>query len=137
LEQDVRGFKTAEEQLAASLGLEDDDEERAGAMVVGRFEDGTPVVLQGADGLHHPVRNNFNFSGDAAASKCPFQGHIRKANPRGESVGAFANRVEDERSHIMALPNPPHAYASGTPISARSMTVLSSYDSCALISLSS
>jgi hypothetical protein len=30
-------------------------------MIVGRFEDGTPVVLQGKDGLVNPVPNNFDF----------------------------------------------------------------------------
>jgi Dyp-type peroxidase family len=102
LEQDVRGFKTAEKQLATILGLNAADEERAGAMVVGRFEDGTPLVMQGTDGLHSPVRNNFNFSGDPAGSKCPFHAHIRKSNPRGESVGPFASNVAEERTHIMA-----------------------------------
>jgi Dyp-type peroxidase family len=102
LEQDVRGFKTAEQQLAAALGLSAADEERAGAMVVGRFEDGTPLVSKGTDGLHSPVRNNFNFSGDPAGSKCPFHAHVRKSNPRGESVGSFATNIAEERSHIMA-----------------------------------
>lgn len=102
LEQDVRGFKTAEKQLANTLGLISADEARAGAMVVGRFEDGTPLVVQGTDGLHSPVRNNFDISSDPAGSKCPFQAHIRKSNPRGESVGQFASNLEEERSHIMA-----------------------------------
>jgi len=102
LEQNVRGFRTAEKQLATTLGLSPADRERAGAMVVGRFKDGTPLVLKGTDGMHSPVQNNFKFSGDPTGSKCPFQGHIRKSNPRGESVGPFAGNLAEERSHIMA-----------------------------------
>lgn len=45
LEQDVKKFKAQEKLLAKALGLKDEDEERAGALVVGRFEDGTPVAL--------------------------------------------------------------------------------------------
>ena len=28
-------------------------------MIVGRFEDGTPLTLQNDEGAHHPVMNNF------------------------------------------------------------------------------
>ena len=89
LEQDVAGFKAREEALANTLGLTGDDEERAGAMVVGRFEDGTPLTLHAQeDGV--PVVNNFDFSADADGSRCSFHGHIRKTNPRGSSPGGLA-----------------------------------------------
>ena len=100
LEQNVRGFKKAEEQLAKALGLVGDDEERAGAMMIGRFEDGTPVVLQAADGVNEPVPNNFDYRDDPTGAKCPFHGHIRKSNPRGESV-ALGATLAQERSHLM------------------------------------
>lgn len=63
LEQNVRGFKQREKELAQSLGLEGEDEERAGALVVGRFEDGTPIVLQkdAPDNPAVPPLNNFKF----------------------------------------------------------------------------
>jgi Dyp-type peroxidase family len=99
LEQNVRGFKTAEKKLAAKLGLSGEDEELAGALVVGRFEDGTPVVLQNHDGVH-PVPNNFTVDGDPDATRCPFAGHIRKTNPRGDSVKLGAT-LEAERRHLM------------------------------------
>jgi Dyp-type peroxidase family len=102
LEQNVKGFKDREDLLAAALSLTGDDAERAGAMMVGRFEDGTPVVLQSADGMHNPVPNSFNYFDDPDGTKCPFHAHIRKSNPRGESVGAFAQTIDEERSHIMA-----------------------------------
>lgn len=100
LEQNVRGFKKAEQQLAKALGLEGEDEERAGALMVGRFEDGTPVVMQSADGANEPVPNNFDYRDDPTGAKCPFHGHIRKSNPRGESTALGATLAE-ERSHLM------------------------------------
>ncbi|WP_309735600.1 hypothetical protein [Chamaesiphon sp. OTE_75_metabat_556] len=88
LEQNVAGFKRSEEQLGETIGLKGDDGERAGAMVVGRFEDGTPVTLNvKEDGV--PVVNNFDYSDDSDGSKCPFHAHIRKSNPRGSSPGGL------------------------------------------------
>ena len=106
LEQNVRGFKAKEQALAKSLNLERDDAELAGAMAVGRFEDGTPVVQQPQDGLVDPVPNNFRFStSDPQGSKCPFHSHIRKMSPRGDSLtsGTIAASNEAvERSHRIA-----------------------------------
>jgi Dyp-type peroxidase family len=99
LEQNVKLFKKEEKKLAERLKLKGADEERAGAMIVGRFEDGTPVTSQFADGSHNPVPNNFNYDSDPEGGKCPFFGHIRKMNPRGS--GGFEN-VDGERKHIMA-----------------------------------
>jgi Dyp-type peroxidase family len=99
LEQNVRRFKQAEEDLADALALIGDDTERAGAMIVGRFEDGTPLTLQNEEGSHHPVMNNFTYDSDLRGAKCPFQGHIRKTNPRGS--GLF-QAPADERLHLMA-----------------------------------
>jgi deferrochelatase/peroxidase EfeB len=48
LEQNVRRFKEHERDLAGELNLTGDSRELAGAMVIGRFEDGTPVALSGA-----------------------------------------------------------------------------------------
>ena len=89
LEQNVAGFKASEAALAEQLGLTGADEERAGAMVVGRFEDGTPLTLQHReDGV--PVVNDFSYTADADGSRCPLHGHIRKTNPRGASPGGLA-----------------------------------------------
>jgi Dyp-type peroxidase family len=89
LEQNVAEFKQAEKELGKKLGLIEKDAERAGAMVVGRFEDGTPVTLQDRErGV--PVVNDFDYTADSDGSKCPFQGHIRKTNPRGSSPGGLA-----------------------------------------------
>jgi Dyp-type peroxidase family len=86
LEQDVRGFHLGLQDLAARLGLEGDDASRAGALVVGRFKDGTPCTLQKEDGWFPPVSNNFDYETDGRGSRCPLQAHIRKVNPRGQSL---------------------------------------------------
>jgi Dyp-type peroxidase family len=99
LEQNVKAFKQEELKLAARLGLTGDDAERAGAMLVGRFEDGTPLAIQSADGSHHPVQNDFTYDSDPTGGKCPHFAHIRKMNPRGS--GGF-EPPPAERLHIMA-----------------------------------
>ncbi len=99
LEQNVRRFKQAEADLADTLGLTGDDRERAGAMIIGRFEDGTPLTTQREDGAESPVSNNFTFDSDRDALKCPFQAHIRKTNPRGSGG---AEHPAGERLHLMA-----------------------------------
>jgi Dyp-type peroxidase family len=108
LEQDVKGFHAQEEALAAALGLAGGPfEERAGALLVGRFEDGTPVALDPLPADMPPV-NDFDFRGDEQGSRCPFVAHVRKTNPRGESPFhlakdlGFASTVRQERGHLMA-----------------------------------
>jgi Dyp-type peroxidase family len=95
LRQNVLEFKEAEERLAQRLGLLTGDEERAGAMLIGRFEDGTPLVERGSAGLIRPIVNNFNYDDDANGSRCPFHAHIRKTNPRGET------KAQAERLHTL------------------------------------
>jgi deferrochelatase/peroxidase EfeB len=68
LEQNVQGFKKAELALSQAVGV---SSELAGAMAVGRFEDGTPLVLQPNDGSQG--LNNFDYTGDSQGLKCPFQ----------------------------------------------------------------
>lgn len=101
LEQDVAGFKHAESELADALHLMNADaRELAGALVVGRFEDGTPVVAsKRALGAPH-VANNFVYTGDPDAARCPFHSHVRKTNPRGDTVALGAS-LEEERQHLM------------------------------------
>ncbi|MEL6580377.1 MAG: peroxidase, partial [Cyanobacteria bacterium J06621_12] len=81
LEQNVKAFREDQQQLAQKLEM---DEELAGALVMGRFADGTPVSE--SDQPTRPITPplNFNFDEDVAGSKCPFHAHIRKTNPRGD-----------------------------------------------------
>ena len=107
LEQNVKAFVAAEKALQTQLEALATNAGKtfapdlAGAMIVGRFRDGTPATLQSSSGLNAPVRNNFGFAADESGLKCPFHAHIRKSNPRGDSVPLGAT-LEGERSHIMA-----------------------------------
>jgi Dyp-type peroxidase family len=98
IEQNVHDFVQAEEALAANLGLVGQDEELAGALMVGRFEDATPVVLRKQAGFGGAPMNNFNYADDPDGTKCPLHAHIRKTNPRGSSGGG----IWSERRRIMA-----------------------------------
>lgn len=105
LEQHVKAFKTREQVLANALALVGEKRELAGALVVGRFEDGTPVtmfdelIVETSDQPNQgAVPNNFDYSTDAAGARCPFHAHIRKSNPRGSGPGGLA----DENSRRMA-----------------------------------
>jgi Dyp-type peroxidase family len=80
LGQDVRAFDERVELLARSLGV---GEELAGALVVGRFKDGTPVDRAPVPSPGPELANDFNFENDADGLRCPFHAHIRKVNPRG------------------------------------------------------
>ena len=86
LEQNVRGFNAAETKLGKDLYGQTAPQElldRAGAMVVGRFEDGTPLT-QSCDAKTAAPPNDFTYAADADGAKCPFHAHIRKVNPRGD-----------------------------------------------------
>ena len=107
LEQNVRAFFSAEERLADELGLTGDDRARAGAMLIGRFRDGTPLVRSGGPASNPAQSNDFRFDGlnallvpDASAPRdrlglrCPFQAHIRKMSPR-QSIVALSDGDAD------------------------------------------
>jgi Dyp-type peroxidase family len=79
LAQDVAVFESGVRAMAAALGV---TEERAGAMIVGRFKDGTPLSMAASAGAG-PV-NDFAFGDDPAGASCPFASHVRRVNPRGE-----------------------------------------------------
>jgi Dyp-type peroxidase family len=81
LEQNVRAFKEQEARIARELDLTGDAAERAGALLIGRFEDGTPVTLSETAGMR-PVPNDFTYAADEAATRCPYSAHIRRVNPR-------------------------------------------------------
>ncbi len=102
LEQRVRAFKTREQTIADTLGLKGAEaRELAGALLVGRFEDGTPVTLSDEARGAKPA-NNFDYTGDPGL-RCPFHAHIRKTNPRG-SGGTDPDLKKgeaQERLHLM------------------------------------
>jgi Dyp-type peroxidase family len=92
LEQNVRAFAARESELADALKLQGDSRELAGAMVIGRFEDGTPVELHRQSRNRIAPENDFIYDRDPDGNKCPLAGHIRKTNPR----------TDDKKSHRIA-----------------------------------
>ncbi len=109
LEQNVQGFKRRESELAELMV---GDGERAGASVIGRFENGTPATLH--EDEVHPIPpgdaglpNNFNYGDDQAGLRCPFAAHIRKANPRSD--------LPDAKSHLMARRGIPYGSRTDHP----------------------
>jgi Dyp-type peroxidase family len=91
LEQNVQGFVRDEQALAQALNMSPD---LAGALMIGRFRDGTPVVLHDQPGAA-PGFNDFAFD-NSGTSRCPFHAHIRKSNPRGDQEVRAQNR---DRGH--------------------------------------
>lgn len=102
LEQNVRAFKDAEGDNSVPGVLPvikdasgNDNPELAGAMLVGRFESGTPVVKNSVDMPSNPATtsNDFSYADDLGASKCPFHAHTRLMNPRkGDTIAGQLNR---------------------------------------------
>jgi len=101
LEQNVKGWnKDVVCNLAEKLKLSDKPA-LAGAYTMGRFQDGTPVVIQDTPSEQRPEENNFNYKDDKDALKCPFHAHTRKVNPRGdtEREGFEESDLEIEKMH--------------------------------------
>ena len=95
LQQDVDGFNAGVSALASTLAV---DEALAGALVVGRFKDGTPVTLRPWDRLG--AANNFEYlAQDRVGNRCPFHAHIRKANQRG--ANPLLSAEEERRRRIV------------------------------------
>jgi Dyp-type peroxidase family len=88
LEQHVDTFEQVVERLASKLH----DGNLAGALIVGRFKDGTPIELT-SQADTHPGSNNFHYHTDPTGRKCPVQAHIRKTNPRGDAARIFEGRA--------------------------------------------
>jgi Dyp-type peroxidase family len=98
LAQDVERFKKFTEVRAEQLRMYNNLEEIAGAPIdaqwiaaklMGRWQDGTPLVVQpGATTAQSPPKhaaryNDFSYgTDDPQGLHCPFGAHIRRANPR-------------------------------------------------------
>jgi len=84
LRQDVAGFRRFVADAAVETGL---DPSLVGAKVVGRWQDGSPLVLRpdygdARLGNDRQRVNDFAYAGDSAGLRCPRGAHIRRANPR-------------------------------------------------------
>jgi Dyp-type peroxidase family len=84
LHQDVAGFRAFLAEAAGATGI---DPALLAAKVVGRWPDGSPLVLRpdqgdarlGNDRAHV---NDFGYGGDPGGFACPRGAHVRRANPR-------------------------------------------------------
>jgi deferrochelatase/peroxidase EfeB len=104
LQQNVRRFHVQLRRIADALdlpGTEAERLDRAGALVVGRFRDGTPIVQQSHPGGDPRTTNDFTYADDVRGGRCPMHAHIRKVNPRGHSLRA-GETMEVERRHTIA-----------------------------------
>jgi Dyp-type peroxidase family len=84
LRQDVAGFRRFVRDAAAETGL---DTGLVAAKALGRWPDGSPLVLRPAYGdarlgNDRERVNDFVYAGDATGAACPRGAHIRRANPR-------------------------------------------------------
>ncbi|MGH9225036.1 MAG: Dyp-type peroxidase, partial [Acidimicrobiales bacterium] len=86
LYQDVAAFRSFLAEAASATGL---PEETVAAKVVGRWRDGTPLVLSPdrpdprISGSKDRV-NDFRYGADRDGARCPLGAHIRRTNPRDE-----------------------------------------------------
>ena len=72
---------TVKVMLAELGGSGDDHKKIIYAKLMGRYQDGTPLV-------DYKGNNNFNYSDDPQGQKCPLHAHVRLAHPRQERQGA-------------------------------------------------
>ncbi len=101
LEQNVAAFHKRLAELAKAIDNDNPDVARAGAYVVGRFQDGRPLALEKATEstdanmpVQRAVTNNFRYEDDVEGTRCPMHAHIRKLNPRaGDGFGAANSSV--------------------------------------------
>jgi len=119
LEQNVKGFKTLEdEDLPNKFNIKIKDKDGkvnpdlAGAMIVGRFEDGTEVINESnarGNTDETELSNNFNYKNDPKGLKCPFHAHTRLTNPREDIVinGKPGNTLRITRRAIPYNDNDP------------------------------
>jgi deferrochelatase/peroxidase EfeB len=96
LEQNVRAFEQACRALAGTPNPSPATIARAGALLVGRYPDGTSAQYA-APGVPVNELNNFSYVDDLGGRRCPLPAHVRKTNPRGSSVEFLT-----ERRHLMA-----------------------------------
>ncbi|MEV0113373.1 hypothetical protein AB0H77_09015 [Streptomyces sp. NPDC050844] len=123
LQQDVPHFNEQRLSLARELAKADGrkepheaDLELAGAYMVGRFRNGMPVAEPAtAHGVDDPIPNDFDYLHDKKGSKCPFQAHTRKTNPRGDLE--WHNGVDPKMERLRRIVRRAISYEELTPTS--------------------
>lgn len=103
LEQDLDLFEDSVHVASKAIGA---TRELVGAMIVGRFKDGSPVV-ETPTPTGNPA-NDFTFrDDDRDGNRCPFHAHIRKVNPRGTTPLTSSERERKRRIARRGIPYGP------------------------------
>jgi Dyp-type peroxidase family len=92
LKQDVAAFKTYLKENAPKVGMSED---QLAAKMCGRWYNGTPVTLSAEKQLENTSEdqlNSFDYSKDLKGYGCPLGAHIRRTNPRSDTIAG--NTVE-------------------------------------------
>ena len=96
LEQNVKAYKENEIALAKELfgaKANQQQKELTGAYLMGRFENGMPVLMSDQQHMLNGTKvdnkkvgdiNDFDYKNDPDGAKCPFHSHVRKTNTRKE-----------------------------------------------------
>jgi hypothetical protein len=92
LYQDVAAFNRFLQAHGPTLAA-DNGEELLAAKLMGRWRDGTPLVLSPAQDGGPTDANDFVYAGDPDGQRCPFSAHIRVMNPRDDAVDAVVGKV--------------------------------------------
>ena len=101
LEQDYAAFQQRVAALAATVEI---SKELAGAYVVGRFQDGTPINERPSPDPGHVASNHFKHSDDPKGIRCPMHAHTRKSNTRGTTPGMSPRKERAKRITRRAIP---------------------------------
>jgi Dyp-type peroxidase family len=105
-EQNVRAFREQETRVAGELGLATGETARGGALLVGRFEDGTPVALDRDAAGADPIPNDFTFAGDPDGARCPLAAHVRRMNTRPTAAQSRTVLARRGQSYGVRTDNP-------------------------------
>ncbi|MEM8807047.1 MAG: peroxidase [Cyanobacteria bacterium P01_G01_bin.38] len=93
LETNYDCFEKKVRELSVRLGS---NYERAGALVFGRFKNGTPLAISDQPNQSGD-RHSFNYADDPEGRKCPLHAHIRKVNPRHDDEAQIDDRKTKNR----------------------------------------
>jgi len=109
LEQDVVGFWRAVEESTrgpASAVI------ATASRLVGRWPDGTPLVVSPAGPIRESPSNSFSYRDDPEGLLCPIGAHVRRANPRDGLSASPEESIRRVNRHRILRRSRPY----GTPV---------------------